>query len=54
LFRSHEVNQRTEARGLEKRHKGNSKCVHEDRDRSKDQSKDGSKNQDKGDDEDGD
>jgi hypothetical protein len=33
VFRSYEPNQRTEARGLEKRHKGKSKCMDEDGDK---------------------
>jgi hypothetical protein len=33
VFRSYEPNQRTEARGLEKRHKGKIKCMDEDGDK---------------------
>jgi hypothetical protein len=47
LFRSHEANQRTEARGLEKRHKGKSKCVDKDRDKSENRGENEGENEDK-------
>jgi hypothetical protein len=52
LLRSSEVNQRIEARELEKRNKGKSKYIDEDRDKSESQGEDEGEDEDKGKDED--